>query len=334
MRNYSQIDTYFSQGLLKYNVIGKYLSFAFLIFLCVALTFSQASAKNYGTINGLQILYVNSPSIHEGATLYDAPDETSRAIERYPNGTMLLLLDSQSDEWANVEVHGPNEIRGYMKISEVTPVDGSYGHYPLDENCMLIWDNYTFASSMPSDIQAAFSDSEWAGYHSVLGGIASQGCNIAAVIMKKEATNLLCLLENDGNGWVIDQICKDALYAGNELPKQLGFSLAAGRLYVIYPPSKEGYSETYEFVLYTSDSGYYLDRYVYGADEEHRTEANKGNVVVVSVDYQDGSIQIIREINSVTTKGSTPTTEKSISIQNFNIMDFADIIYEGKEKPF
>ena len=313
-----------------------------MVFLCdtgfaASWTNKISTPQTYGTVKGKTSLRTNSPDIHHGATLYTHPDASSAIIGKYPNGSSALLLEIVKEQWVHVQVGtATGRITGYMKESELTPIDGSYGLYPLSSDAYLYNHTYIFASSMPSDVKSAFSQGAWDDYHSIIGGIAANGCNIAAVVMQNDLSNILCILKHNGEEWEIIKTCKNLLYQGTYVPEMLSFSSSSKGFWYEYPASEDGYSE--HFVFDERSEGYtmgafYLKSYSYSASEEHMTAFNNGTRIVAGFD-DDGYMRITTTIDWVENTYKTSCKMDDFAIQDMNAEEFHKLLFGGSVKPF
>ncbi len=311
-----------------------------IIFLCntgFAVTNNISAPLAYGTVKGQTSLYTNSPDIHNGATLYTQPDASSTILGKYPNGTHALLLELNKDHWVHVQVSAnTGRIEGYMKESELTPIDGSYGLYPLSSDAYLYNFTYIFASSMPSDVQSAFLQGAWDDFHPIIGGIAANGCNIAAVVMQNDRSNILCILKHNGKVWEIAKTYTNLLYQGAYVPQILSFSSTANDFWYEYPASKDGYSEHFFFQQPSEENAmgaFYLKSYSYSASEEHMTATNNGTRIGAGYD-DEGYLRIRTTIDWVENTYTTSYKMDDFAIQDMNIEEFHKLVFGGNKKPF
>lgn len=312
---------------MKKNIIC-YIIISALLIITYSTGLAQAHPGNYGEIRGYTVVMVNSVDLENEAILYEKPDETSEIIGQFCNSSSGALLEvDETGEWAKVQI---NKYIGYIKTADLSPLDGSYAPYPVDNVAYLDGYNYVWSDEMPKDIQAAFTSEIWEGYHSVVGAIAANGCKVAAVVMKKDDVNRLCFLKRSQLGWEVTTICPKAIYQGDWLPEKLAFSLFVDSLYISYPPTESKYHESYSFLLKERDDYFFL-QYAYtpyAYDDPIEGELSYGTDALSVKFLQEGQLLVTTEISFIVIDEHTVQyNEDDLLADNFDLECFVESIF-------
>lgn len=155
---------------------------------------------------------------------------TGEIIGHIPNGDTALVFARLTDGRCFIR-HWSLEKRqmifGYIEETDVIPLDGSIGTYPLDSRVQLDGFTYTFEHLWPEDLERDLSGLEILQQTPIVGGIAANGAAQAFVATQEGTTVHFYELSRTNGRWTIENVLDGLLDQDGYIPGLIGFSCDA-----------------------------------------------------------------------------------------------------------